>query len=392
MANGKAKMTRVGLFSESYKPCVDGVSRFLQDFSAELSKAGIEWKAYTSIPGKKEPNVRRIRSLPFPLYNNYWISYFWVSDFVKRAKEDNLDIVHINTPFFAGLGGIMAAKELGVPTIGTFHTNVRDMALAVGNSPATSAVASVLNKLTIHIYNECDVVTAPTESMKQFLLDQGLKTKVEIIPVGSRLKELITEAGRHDFRKELDISKEAKMILYFGRITLDKGVHLLLDAFGDVTDLENVYLVYGGSGPELRALRNSAKNKSYSDRVRVLGHVDEKFKASLISQADVMVLPSIGDTFGLSLAEGMAFKKVVIASNLGGLKDWVSDGFNGIVFDYEKENLPDKLRYALTEDLTDMGRRASKWALENVDIGVVAKKFIRTYENLLQTQVPVVVD
>jgi 1,2-diacylglycerol 3-alpha-glucosyltransferase len=392
MASDKVKMTRVGLFSESYKPCVDGVSRFLQDFSGELSKAGIEWKAYTSIPGKKEPNVRRIRSLPFPLYNNYWISYFWVSDFVKRAREDNLDIVHINTPFFAGLGGIMAAKELGVPTIGTFHTNVRDMASAVGNSPATSAVASVLNKFTIHIYDECDVVTAPTESMKQFLLDQGLKTKVEIIPVGSRLRELITEAGRHDFRKELDIPKEAKMVLYFGRITLDKGVHLLLDAFGDVTDLENVYLVYGGSGPELRALRNKAKGKSYSDRVRVLGHVDEKFKASLISQADIMVLPSIGDTFGLSLAEGMAFKKVVIASNLGGLKDWVSDGFNGIVFDYEKENLPDKLRYALTEDLTDMGRRAAKWALENVDIGVVAKKFIRMYERLLQVQVPAVVD
>jgi len=383
---------RVGLFSESYKPCVDGVSRFLQDFSEELSKAGIEWKTYTSIPGKKEPNVRRIRSLPFPLYNDYWISYFWVSDFVKRAKEDDLDIVHINTPFFAGLGGIMAARELGVPAIGTFHTNVRDMAPAVGSSPATTAVASVLNKLTIHMYDECEVVTAPTESMKEFLLDQGLKTKVEIIPPGSRLKKLITEAGRHDFRGELDIPKEAKMILYFGRITLDKGVHLLLDAFGEISDLENVYLVYGGSGPELRALKNKAKNKSYSDRVRILGHVDEKFKASLISQADIMVLPSIGDTFGLSLAEGMAFKKIVIASNLGGLKDWVSDGFNGIVFEYERENLPDKLRYALTEDLTDMGRRASKWALENIDIEVVAKKFIRVYEKLLQEPVRAVTE
>jgi len=378
---------RVGLFSESYKPNVDGVSRFLQDFTSELSRDGVDSTIYTSIPGRKEPNVRRIRSLPFPLYNNYWLSYFWVSDYAKRAKEDKLDIVHINTPFIAGLGGVIAAKELGSPAVGTFHTNVRDMAPAVGSSPATMAVASMFNKLTIYIYNECDVVTAPTKSMRDFLLDQGLKTRVKIVPPGVRLSQLVREVGQHDFRAELGIPKDANMILYFGRITLDKGVHYLLDAFGDIMDIENTYLVYGGTGPELRTLRNRARDEKFVNRVRVLGYVEEKYKASLISQADIMVLPSIGDTFGLSLAEGMALGKVVVASNMGGLKDWVSDGFNGIVFDYGKKNLPDKLRYALTEDLTDMSQRASKWALENVSIERVTRRFIDIFEELLQEPV-----
>jgi len=86
----------------------------------------------------------------------------------------------------------------------------------------------------------------------------------------------------------------------------------------------------------------------------------------------------------LSLAEGMALGKIVIASDLGGLKDWVLDGSNGLVFDYEKMELPEKLRYALTEDLTEMGKRASKWALENVSIEVAAAKFIRIFEELTQ--------
>jgi len=378
---------KVGLFSESYKPNVDGVSRFLQDFTSELSREGVDSTIYTSIPGRKEPNVRRIRSLPFPLYNNYWLSYFWVSDYSKRAKEDKLDIVHINTPFIAGLGGVIAAKELGSPAVGTFHTNVRDMAPAVGSSPATMAVASMFNKLTIYIYNECDVVTASTKSMRDFLLEQGLKTRVEIIPPGVRLSQLIHEVGKHDFRTELSVPKDASIILYFGRITQDKGVHYLLDAFGDIIDLENTYLVYGGTGPELKALRNRARDEKFANRVRVLGYVEEKYKASLMSQSDIMVLPSIGDTFGLSLAEGMALGKVVIASNMGGLKDWVSDGFNGIIFDYGKKNLADKLRYALTEDLTDMGQRASKWALENVSIERVTRRFIDIFEELLQEPV-----
>jgi glycosyltransferase involved in cell wall biosynthesis len=375
---------KVGLFSESYKPCVDGVSRFLQDFTSELSRAGIESTIYTSIPGKKEPNVRRIRSLPFPLYNNYWLSYFWVNDYVKRAKEDKPDIVHINTPFIAGLGGVIAARELGVPIVGTFHTNVRDMAPAVGSSPAALAVADMFNKLTIYIYDECEVVTAPTKSMRDFLLDQGLKTRVEVVPPGVRLSQLVGEAGRYDFRTELGIPKDAKVILYLGRITLDKGVHYLLDAFGEIMDLQNTYLVYGGTGPELKALRGRAADERFGNRVKILGYVKERHKASLISQADVMVLPSIGDTFGLSLAEGMALGKVVIASNMGGLKDWVTDGFNGIVFDYGKKNLADKLRYALTEDLTDMGQRASKWALENVSIERVTHRFIQIFEGLVQ--------
>jgi len=375
---------RVGLFSESYKPCVDGVSRFLQDFSIELSRSGIEGTIYTSIPGRKEPNVRRIRSLPFPLYNNYWLSYFWVRDYVKSATKDKLDIVHINTPFIAGLGGLISAKELGVPAVGTFHTNVRDMAPAVASSPAALAVANLINKMTIYVYNECDVVTAPTASMKRFLLDQGLKVPVKIIPPGSKLSQLLMEVGRHDFKAELGIPEDGKTILYFGRVTLDKGVHVLLEAFEEILDMKDVYLVYGGSGPELRSLRSRARDESFAGRVRVLGHVDEKLKASLISQSDVMVLPSIGDTFGLSLAEGMALGKVVVASNMGGLKDWVSDGFNGVVFDYEGGNLGEKLRYALTEDLADLTERASKWALENVSIEVVARKFIETYEELLQ--------
>ena len=110
----------------------------------------------------------------------------------------------------------------------------------------------------------------------------------------------------------------------------------------------------------------------------------EGLKASLLQESYLQVLPSRGDTFGLVLAEGMTFGKVVIASNKGGMKDWVKDKETGLIFNLDKENdLEEKIEYALTEDLTKIREHARKWVLQNLDIKVVAKRFEEIYKKLI---------
>jgi glycosyltransferase involved in cell wall biosynthesis len=150
--------------------------------------------------------------------------------------------------------------------------------------------------------------------------------------------------------------------------------------------VKDVYLIYAGTGPEMKRLRFEVIKRNLSEVVRVLGYVSEDLKASLLKEAYLQVLPSRGDTFGLVLAEGMAFGKVVIASNKGGMKDWVKDGETGLIFNMDEENgLEEKIEYALMEDLTQMGENAKKWVLQNLDIKVITKKFEEIYERLKVT-------
>lgn len=375
---------RIGLFSESYYPSVDGVSKFIQDFKEVLALDGFEVYIYTSIPGPKEERVRRIPSLPFPLYEQYWLSYFWIDKFIKYAKEDKIDVVHIQTPFFSGIGGIVYARNSGIPIVGTFHSNLKDMASAIGNSPAVAAVAEVINEYSALVYNNCDLVTVPTSSMLDFMRNSGLKTKTEIIPPGLNLRKYENFKTDINLREYLNIPKEAKIILYLGRITIDKGVYLLLSSFERIRRrMKDVYLIYAGTGPEIRKLRFEVSKRDLVEKVRVLGYVPEKLKASLLKEAYLQVLPSRGDTFGLVLAEGMAFGKVVIASDKGGMKDWIKDGETGLIFNLDKENgLEEKIEYALTEDLTKIRENAKKWSLQNLDIKVIAKRFEEIYKRL----------
>jgi 1,2-diacylglycerol 3-alpha-glucosyltransferase len=376
---------RVGLFSESYYPSVDGVSKFIQDFKEVLALDGFETYVYTSIPGPEEGRVRRVPSLPFPLYEQYWLSYFWIDRFIEHAKEDKLEIVHIQTPLFSGIGGIAYARSNGIPIVGTFHSNLRDMATAIGNSPAVFAVAEIVNGFSAFIYDNCDLVTVPTSSMLEFMRSSGLKTKAEIVPPGLNLKKYENFKSSSNLRECLRIPEEAKIVLYLGRITIDKGVYLLLNSFERIKNrMKNVYLIYAGTGPELEKLKFEVSKRDLNEVVRVLGYVSEGLKASLLQESYLQVLPSRGDTFGLVLAEGMTFGKVVIASNKGGMKDWVKDKETGLIFNLDKENdLEEKIEYALTEDLTKIRENARKWVLQNLDIKVVAKRFEEIYKKLI---------
>ncbi|MEM3806215.1 MAG: glycosyltransferase, partial [Thermoproteota archaeon] len=267
---------KLGLFSESYYPSVDGVSKFIQDFKEVLTLDGFEVYVYTSIPGPKEDRVRRISSLPFPLYEQYWLSYFWIDKFIESAKNDKIDIVHIQTPFFSGIGGIAYARNNGIPVVGTFHSNLRDMASAIGNSPAVAAVAEVVNKYSALVYNSCDLVTVPTRSMLEFMRDSGLKTRTEIIPPGLNLRKYENFKPSINLREYLKIPKEAKIILYLGRITIDKGVYLLLNSFERIRHrLKDAYLVYAGTGPEIKKLRFEVTKRDLVNVARVVGYVPE---------------------------------------------------------------------------------------------------------------------
>lgn len=118
-----------------------------------------------------------------------------------------------------------------------------------------------------------------------------------------------------------------------GRLTPEKGFHLLIEAFGRSGVMTHDLLI-GGSGPQETELRSLIKRRGLTGRVHLVGRLDRGEVASLHAGADVFVLSSLADEgFPLACVEGMASGRAVVATRSGGVPEVMIDGENGLLVD-----------------------------------------------------------
>ncbi len=136
-----------------------------------------------------------------------------------------------------------------------------------------------------------------------------------------------------------------------GRVVHTKGFDLLLAAFARLPqELDRVRLVIGGDGPDLPRLRTMATELGCKERVVFPGRLDRGQVCRVISDATVLVVPSLVEPFGIVVLEGWRAGVPVIATTLGGPPEFVSDGVDGLLVDPRDT---DRLTHALSRVLRD---------------------------------------
>lgn len=163
-------------------------------------------------------------------------------------------------------------------------------------------------------------------------------------------------------KSELGWGASRRVVLYVGQLIPRKGVDVLVDAYELLhRDLRDVTLVIVGDGPERRSLEDACSLKGLRN-VRFTGWVDERTKALYYALADVFVIPSYGDVWGLVVNEAMASGlPVVSTSAVGAAHDMIRDGWNGFI---TEPGNPEQIRQALKsvlsneEDTKMMGERS----------------------------------
>ena len=163
--------------------------------------------------------------------------------------------------------------------------------------------------------------------------------------------------------KEINIDEETIIILFVGKLIDRKNPLLLLEAFYEVIRQQpqnKFVLLYVGTGPVLEQLENKIKHYNLDSTVKILGFKNERELRDYYAIADLLVIPSKEETFGLVVNEAMSAGTAIIASNVvGSSRDLVINGINGNGFIFESENL---------ESLTSMLKKAlsNKAALLNM--------------------------
>lgn len=316
-----------------------------------------------------------------------------------RQNDIHYDLFHGHY-VDAGIVTLDVAKAFGKPAFFTAHSLGAWKREQMGGEPGEmdkkyNFSHRVSEELRIFRSVRAQTVTTTVQKEK---LEQlyGFKSKdVAVIPPGV---DVDTFRPLRPGERKVETGLPDRYIFCLSRIDSNKGHDLLLNAFNIVrSSIPEVHLVIGGGSPEpqqtelevLSVVQRIIEQNNMSSRVHITGYVPDELLVAFFQQAELFVLPSIFEPFGMTALEAMACGKPVIASKLGGIKEVISLGENGLLIDPSNtDEFADAMIMLLKDQqlLESMGQRACESVREYFSWDAIAQRHIRFYEKFVTVQ------
>jgi len=331
---------RIGFFTDSYFPWVNGVSVSVKAFAEELEKLGHE--VYIFCPGNARKNdaaehshIIRFRSFPSIWHEEFRDTIPFSTKNIEQAKSYNLDIVHVHTPAQMGIFGARIARETGVPLVTTYHTDIEQYAevyrrillgfiagaafgpVAMGNvSMLRDTMLTLKPERPIRNWNKkivreglnvfhgnCDLVIAP--SIKILKVLKSYKTPAPLVVLATGVDpEEPKNATKSNMRDKLGIPKDAILLMITARLGQEKNIQTLIGAMGKMVTLEpRVHLLIAGIGPHQDLFEQQADELNVAQHITFAGLLSRPDIYAALRDSDIFAFPSVMDTQGLVLNE-----------------------------------------------------------------------------------------
>jgi len=377
---------RIALFTECYRPIVNGVVVSVVTFAGELRKLGHEVQiiapAYPNF-ADGEPHVHRLPSIMPPTRARYPLAIPYTGYRLRAAFASRPpDIIHAQHPFNTGREARRWARRLGRPLVFTYHTLIREYAHYVPLPKPLVRAAAV--RVSRTFANSADHVIVPTGGVGELLRRYGVHRPIEVIPTGVDMALVRGVEGRQ-MRAGLGIPAEARLIAYSGRIALEKSLDTLVKAFSALTQRGlNAHLVLIGGGPWEDQCRRLVHGERLAGRVHITGYVPRETVLDWLADADVYCFPSLTDTQGVAVLEAMAMGCPPVAARSGAVQDVIRHGTDGLIVEPTVEALAAAIARILGDD--ELRRRLAGEArlrAEEFSADRMAQRLVRVYEKLL---------
>ena len=330
-----------------------GMSVYIVELARELGKLGHTVDAYTRVHDPNDPiivelghNARLIHIEAGEMEEIHKLAvYSLLPDFAcgleAYRKENNLeyDIVFSHYWLSAWIGEYLQ-HWWSVPHVTMFHTlGVVKNSIGIGKTEPELRITTE-GELARSIHH----IIAPTEREKAELVNQYgvFPERIGVVPCGVN-PELFKPIDREEARKETGLDN-GKIILYVGRIDPLKGISNLVRAFSYLKDNHDIKLAIIGGGEssdeETVHLKMYAQELGVEDRIVFTGTVKQDRMPYYYSAADVCVIPSFYESFGLVALESLSCGIPIVANDVGDLRNIIRQGETGYVID---SNDPDQL-------------------------------------------------
>lgn len=309
---------RIAMYTDAFYPFPSGVSTSVLALAEALAQQNHH--VYIQAPAPKKPTdlsflhpniqVQFVNAIDIMIYPDFRLAAR-LPLFVNNIREFNPDVIHIHTPMSLGLEGILVGKRLKIPLVQTFHTYYMDednfRLVGIYNKQLAQILKSGGWKLFQALSRTFPVTTAPTQFVAKDLKKHKTPGKIMICP--NILPDDHYALHPHP-------QPRAERFLYVGRLSPEKRVDLLLEAFALHHQAHPTSkLIIIGDGPHRPELTDLAFDLGIPAAIQWYGKIPhaELIRHRLYHLGDVFITPSRYETFGYTTLEAMAHQVPVIA-------------------------------------------------------------------------------
>jgi glycosyltransferase involved in cell wall biosynthesis len=321
-------------------------------------------------------NFKSVGDFILPEYPELKLSFPPLLDVIDYFEREEFTHIHVSTPGTVGLIALSIAKLMDIPISGTYHTDIPQYVKSLTSDELLEKAAW---QYMIWFYNQLEEVMVPSSSTRAQLIRHGLPAeKTKPLPRWVDTRRFSPAKRDEKFWKNHGLVGGTKL-LYVGRVSREKNLELLADAFIDLTKSErDAQLVVIGDGP----YRNEMEQKLRGYPVAFTGFLQGEELSRGFASADVFVFPSTTDTFGNVVLEAQASGLPVIVTDEGGPRELIQAGKTGFVVKAdERESLLNAMLFLLHDKglIKSMGESARTFTEQGeLDAG-------ETYSTILQS-------
>lgn len=342
---------RIGEFSDSFLPIIDGVGRVVKAYTETLAHRGHEVYAIApmtdmgyrgNIPYEivDYSSLQMSKTMPWRIGLNNLDPHF-----VARMHYINLDICHVHSPVFAGHIGLKYARKRNIPVVATFHSKYYDDIL---KSTGSRALARIGANMVAEFYQQCDEVWAVSEDSANTLKSYGFKGDISVMPNGTD-KHVLHAERIDELCRKYKINRDIPILLFVGQINYKKGIDKVIEACSLLKkDGVDFQLVLAGQGPDDQNCKNLAKKVGITDKMIMTGHLsDIQFLDCLYYISTLFMFPSVYDSAPMVTRESCAMHTTCLVVENCGASEPFKDMYNGLVCKNTVESIYEKTKLFL---------------------------------------------
>ncbi|HRH93745.1 MAG TPA: glycosyltransferase family 4 protein [Candidatus Peribacteria bacterium] len=316
---------RIGILTYDYVPAIGGLGIVAEQLERHLRKnfTANEYLVFSPSHGATETVSRLARwrwkkKGGCPMFS---LSLFWTLP--GMIKKRRIDVLHVH----AGSGGVWLLRKPSVPLVVTAHHSYAQEAASVyRGSPLAVAWKRLMAALEKRTYGYADHITCVSADTRRVLIEvYGVPAaKVSVIENAVDLQKFTSDPA---------VVKNGKTVLFAGRLEPRKGIWVFVRAMGAIRKaVPGVRFRLIGQNLIGHKLRDVVRQQGLDSCCEFLGRVHEPFLIRELQDADVVVVPSLIEGFGLIAAEAMACGACVVASDCDGLRSLIDNRRTGMLF------------------------------------------------------------
>ena len=385
---------RIGIFTDTYPPYINGVSTSIVSLEKALKKKGHEVFIVTvnadnlSYKYEDDDHIIRIPGIPTGIYD-YRLTGIYPLRAINKIKKWDLDIIHSHTEFGVGTFARILAKQFNIPLVHTYHTMYEDYVHYITKGYFDKSSKKLAEYFTKFYCDKTakELIVPSKKTYDLFKEKYKVNKMVHIVPTGIDVEMFYREKQNPKdielLKKDLKIKNGDFVVTYVGRLAKEKNIEFLLNNHSKLNNKFKLLIV--GNGPDLDHFKKMSKDLKIDDRVIFTGAIDHFDIPIYYAISNVFVTASVTETQGLTVIEAMAASVPVVCANDESFKDAVIDSLNGYTFNGSKEYIESIEKLYKNKDEYKRMCNQARITAESHSLKYYAEKVLDVYDRAINT-------